>query len=281
MYLTKSISLASSVLILAAAPLIAQETKAPAAHESHRAGLREPVFVEASIGPQAFVDDPDGHRVGVVRDHLLDGRSGRVLFVAVTPAKETGTARLVPFSRFVWNAEEKRLQLPMSAEELTSLSEYRPEERGGRGLGSGVDTTSDNGDPREAAMPRTDGNLSSSTVLGCRVIASKDPFASVDALVLDPERGTIAFVLATGGASKGASKGDPYVVPWTAMNWQESEETAEASGHFAVSIAPDRMAEAPRLKGGAISLLGEKKTLEAIYEFYRVSSPIPLDGTRG
>ena len=253
---TKHLALVPAFAFLLACPFFAQENRGAKGHGKD-AGQEEqgrmgwpPTFVTAPFGPEGIVLNEDGESLGVARDHFFHPRNGRVHSVVVGPAANDGPARRVPYQRFVWNVEEKRLVLPMSAEELEKLPEYVPEKQPAAGM-AGKDKA----------------HLAASEVLGGEILAGTAPFAAASELVLEPRSGVIAFVL----ARTESAETDPYVIPLTAMTWSPAKD--DAKGRFTVAIDPERVAEAPKLEQGDKALLAKREVLERIHEFYGVSSP--------
>lgn len=246
------------LLLLGAAPLIAQEGGAeqnPQGKEKTQPDPR-PVFIDAALGAKAAVNGVDGQPLGTIHDHVIDRKSGRVGGV-VLKAELAGEARLVlvPFGRFVWDAAARQLRADISKEELERMPEFEPVEDG---------DAPEKGN--SASAPKT---LASTEVLRSKVLAEKDPFGTVSGLVLEPSRGTIAFLLV-----KPAGQGsDPYVVPWQAATW-DSKAPAEGALQCAVAMAPDKLSGAPRLEGGDTrSLETDPTLLKGIYAFYGVEQP--------
>ena len=272
---TRILPLIPTLTFLAAAPLFGQDASGVTQDAQPRSEeLKSPTFIKATIGPGAVVADGAEQRLGVVRDHVIDRRSGKVLFVAVGPAQDDkAQAHLVPYGRFSWDPEQQRLLLPISAEELGSMPEYDPMnlppiggaglEGGAAGSGSRPDRS---GEPKEAAVALP--NLVSSEIFGSRIEAVRGKkFASVGNLVMEPDKGTIEFVLAAGDSSQDS----PYIIPWRAMTWNDS---GDDRGHFALTVAEGDLAQAPRLERGNMSRLEQQEELETIYRFYALETPM-------
>jgi sporulation protein YlmC with PRC-barrel domain len=269
----RTLPLLPAFAFLAAAPLFGQDGSGITQEEEQHAQERmSPTFVKAPIGSGAAIDNDAGERLGVVRDFVIDRRGGKVKFVAVGPAGDSkAQAHLVPYSRFSWDPEQQRLLLPINAEELDSMPHFDPmnlppfDDIGRVGGGAGSSPGSLAGEPREAAVLLPD--LVSSEILGSSVVAVGEEFASVRDLVLEPEQGTIAFILASGDSPEDS----PYVIPWQAMTWTES---GDDRSHFALTNVEGDLAQAPRLEKGDMSRLVKKENLEAIYSFYALETPI-------
>jgi hypothetical protein len=264
---TRFTALVPAVALAAVAPLLQPVQETPGKHQG-------PVFVMATTGARAVVADEAGQRLGIAQEHVIDRSSGKVQFIAVQTDQGQGRARLVPYDRFSWDAKQRKLLLPLEAAELEKLPEYDPESlqslggvaassTGAAKAGSGAD-----GGSHEAGMPATQDlrNLASSEVVGSQVMAASGPFASIDGMLLDPERGTIAFVLARGARAGG----DPYLIPWKAMRYEVSEDE---EGSFALPMSAESLAQAPKLEGGDPSSLEQDGKLEEILAFYDLGSP--------
>lgn len=262
--------------LLTAPALLGQDGKHDEEPLFNRAAV--PVFAKATTGPRAHVENDNGQRLGVVRDHILDRQTGKILFIAVGPAQdEAATGHLVPYGRFAWSAEERRLRLPMTLEALEALPVYDPDNippLDEHGLASGGGDASPEGRPLtetlEAGARRVRTSLSTSVVRGSRILAMRDAFAEVTELVLEPKRGTIAFVL----ASTDNIEEHPYVIPWRALTWKVQDETIE--GIITLPIGADELMEGPRLERGDTMYLENRSVLEGIYAFYKLPLPLAL-----
>jgi hypothetical protein len=275
---TKPLSLLSAFALIAATPLLAQEGEDFTGAENTPADvLRLPTFVKASLGSNAAVYNDDEERLGIVRNHVIDRRSGRVLFVGVTATQgDSSRQRLVPYARFTWDVDSERLLLSMTADELTALPEVDAthlEFTGRVGLtgaeGDFAQDEEDSSEPLAAAFPREQPNLDSAHILGSEIVAEVDTFASVSDLILEPSQGTIAFVLARGHLADG----NLYVIPWGALTWKAGE-TAEQQGRFTLESGGQDLSNAPTLRGGDPKDLAQREIRESIYEFYDLTPPL-------
>lgn len=270
MKLTKYLSLAPALAILAASSLAQEGSPVSGQSRPQAQELQRRTFVKASTGATAIVNDEEGQRLGVVRDHVIDLRSGRVLQVAVAVDDKGNQARLVPYDRFSWSAEGQSLSLRMTADELGAMPVYDP------GNLSASDARASGGEGGKSLGAMKQGQkLASSGIRGSEVMARQEGFASVRELVLEPKLGTIAFVL----ASRPSAKADPLIIPWPAMTWKGAEE--EGRGHFALPMAIDALEDAPELEGGDPARLEDGKTLESIYRFYDLTPPLSDVGKAG
>lgn len=264
--------------LLAASPVFGQHTGAAASDLSQTAGeLRLPTFVRAPLGPTAVVLDVNDEAAGYVKDHVFDPTTGQVVFVAVASVTEVAEpARLVPFDRFAWSDETKRLVLLADSVELAAMPEYdlatlpAPERRAAladesEGAAAGeVDTL-------EASMPRERAPyVATSSLLGCRVLAGEDSFATARELVIEPRRGRILFVL----AKDITLAGDSYVLPWEALSWERPSDTEEA-GRLLVETSEFDPDTCPRLRAEDLARLQDPETLVDLFEHFGLTPPLP------
>ena len=288
MKITKYLSLAPALAVLATTPLMAQDERGTAEEKEPQAEeLPLPTYVRAPIGAKAIITNKDKQRLGVVRDHVIDRRAGKVLFVAVgSDDKKDEPARLVPYDRFTWNDVEQRLVLPMTMAMFTALPEYDPKKlpsipgrvTDGKPEASDVEDVTVGrdkpaGEVRNASARMNHTTLAASNLLGSEVMAVRDRFATTRGLILEPNQGTIAFVI----AASDANKDDPYIIPWRAMTWQVPEKK-DMPGHFALTLTKDDLAKAPTLKRADIEHLNkDRKAVEGIFGFYKLIQPIAKD----
>jgi hypothetical protein len=281
-------SLASALAVLVATPLLGQEggggTLEGKRVQDAEAEYKGPTFVQASIGARATVHNATGERLGAVQDHIIDRVNGKIEFVVLETgqAQSKGPARLVPYDRFVWDAEKRALVLAMRAQDLELLRKYDEEtlrwleratatKEGGAsedGAGDGSDAARS-----AAAAEASPRYLTSSSVLGCEVVGTSAPVAGVGELVLEPTQGAIAFVLAD--AVKG--EGDPLILPWQAMTWKAGEPQEDGArrseGCMTVPFTAEALEDAPRLVGSSLDGLADTETLAGIYRFYELTPP--------
>ena len=244
---TRLLALVPALALFAADPALARQEGGGTAQDEQdqRPTLRPMTFVKASIGSTAFVKNEEGRRLGVVRDHVIGRQSGKVVHVAVGPVdEEQGPAHLVPYDRFSWDAEKQLLSLPLSADELAELPVFDPENLPPVGVSdlAGKDgEKKGEGEAQEAAAAKMRASLASSVVLGSKIMAAREPFATVRELILEPKLGSIEFVLAR---SRGA-EGDPHIIPWRAMNWRPTAPPAEGEeeerGRFVLTLTKDAL----------------------------------------
>jgi hypothetical protein len=258
-----------ALALLATAPVFGQEAgDLEGVTPEQVVELRLPTYVKAPIGSKAIVMNADEQQLGVVHDHIIEKRSGKVLFIAVGAEKATDEDRLVPYDRFTWDAKQKQLLLPMTADELRALPAYDR-----KTLGAVVEASApvkaDDAKEETPAKPKEQLNVASSAIFGSSVMAANEPFATVGELVLEPEHGTIAFVL----ASREATEGGPFVLPWQTMKWQAALDT-ESVNHFAIAWSADKLSSAPQLKRGDLEPLMRAATLEEIFSFYGLEMPV-------
>jgi len=264
-------------LILAGVAAVPQQSGAmtPGEPVAGRAIPSGPVFVKALTGQRAVIADASGQRLGIVRDHVIDRVSGRLLFVAVTVDQEanSGRSRKVPFERFSWDPEQRRMTLPMTPDDLLRMPVYDEERVPPKDTAAG-DEIDGRHDLARRDTPSPE--LASADIRDCDVVLGKDLFASVDELVLEPKRGVVAFVLATGKQTRG----DPLVLPWKAMSWKITDG---GDGCFDLDLPMDRAGEAPTLAGGDTRSLEDPDTLRAIQEFYGLPPTLVArrEGTHG
>lgn len=258
---TKQLTLVPALALLATAPALAQEgggatqEAKPQAQTQHTS-----TFIKAPLGAKAIVENDEGQRLGVIRDHVIDARTGKVQHVVVGAGEgPQAAAHLVPYERFSWNAEEEQLVLALSAQELAALPKYEKMKPTPDGEGA---------EAREASAKPDPGRLTATEIAGSAIMARQDPFSQVGELVLEPERGVIVFVL----AGRGAGEQNPYVIPWRAMTWTAAEEEGE-QGAFMIGLAKDELQGAPKLEKGDVEKLKEPGTVERIYSFYKLTPP--------
>lgn len=271
----KYFTIVPALALLAVAPTFAQETGGDAGTEQEQMQeQRVPSYVKAPIGKQAAVLNADEVQLGYVSDHVIERKSGKVLFVAVgTDGAEDG-ARLVPYDRFTWDAKQQRLLLPLTPDELRGLPVYDREKLDGADHEAKGATDMPEGDgadkPGDDAMLRKERkNVASSELIGSAVTAAGAPFATVGELVLEPKHGMVTFVLAH---SEDAKNG-PYVLPWQAMKYEISVEL-EGESRFTIAWSAEKLADAPTLKRGDLAPLKQAEKIDEIYSFYELESPV-------
>jgi len=261
MKLTKYSSIASALAVLTTAPLLAQQ------HTTEV--MRAPTFAKAAIGDKAVVSNERAQPLGVVRDHVIDRRSGKVLYVAVGAAEnKDAQARLVPFHEFTWSSEQQRLTLPITREQLANMPAYDPRNLppidAGDKSGSAEALA---GQALEAAAKRPPTLATTMIQKSDIVAASGERFCAARTLILDVEYGTVAFVL---GDNK-AAKDDPHVIPWPALTWQAPADGQR--GRLGLTLTMDVLETAPTLRQGDTSQL-DRKAVEKIFQFYKVTPPL-------
>ena len=278
MHHSKYLSIALALAIVPSAPLFAQEAdEGVLAETTQGESLRLPTYIKAPIGAEATVANRAGETLGVMRDHVVEHRTGVLQFVAVGTARGEDAAHLVPYDRFEWNKKEGRLVLEMTADELAALPKYDPKSLKKAGA---KDAQAGDGDGARVERKRKT-TVAASELVGTTVMAREDAFAAVSELIIEPKTGTIAFVL----ASPGTGKDDPFVVPYEALTYQPASKEAQLEKpQFLLDVARESLREAPVLKGGDVKGLTERKALEGIFGFYELELPTagPVEaGTRG
>lgn len=268
------LTLYPALAVLAATPLFAQEPvgTGPRGVQHPERELRVPNFVKAQLGSREVVSKESDQRLGVVRDHVIDRRTGKILSIAVGTAREGGAMHLVPFAEFSWNPEGQNLSLAKSLEELAAMPVFDPRTfRAVERIGM-TDGESAVGEAREAAAGQERLNLITTAILGSQVASGDDSLGRVGELILNADRGTVAFVL----AKKEAAGGDPLVIPWQAVKY---ETALDGNGRFMVRIPGDDPANAPTLERADAKQLQDEETLTSIYGFYGVTPPpVPMKG---
>jgi len=232
----------------------------------------EPAFVPVEIGPANMLKGPDGQALGAIVDHVVDRQNGQIAFVIVQASTPENPQRrtLVPFSRFTWNAKERKLELPLSAAELAKLDEYDPKNL--QTLGGAQ--ASKEGAPKEGAPgaePRKEvvKNVLASEVARGPLTAGGEPFGTIDTLLLDPRRGAIAHVLVARTVPSGSK--DFVVVPWQAMKRSDD-------GRLGLSLSGAELEQAPTVQRGNLAPLSDEKFLAELRAFYKLP---PMKGAAG
>ncbi len=258
-----------------------EEQQAQPEHEA-----QPPLYLRVEIGPKAIVRDPMGVGLGAIHDHVVERATGRVLYVVVEPLarSEEEERVLVPFRRFALDATKRSLVLRASAEELSAMPSFDPDQiQTLRATG----TTTAVG-LEEASAPETEPvtdedekpvvegaeherrvlNLLASRIVGARVLAkdAQAPFGSVRGLLLDPKLGTLPFALIH-RADGAAADGELLVAPWAALQ-------RDPEGRFALDKTIDELAAAPAVTADELlELLRDEQKRDEIYRFYGVTSP--------
>lgn len=262
--------LTGALTVVLAAPLFGQshgkgqEGKEPA---------KAPTFVPLQIGREAKILDPKGEVLGYAANHVIHRVTGRVEYFVVQ-AEADPTPRLVPYQRFRWNAENKRLELPLTVEQLMSLPAFSAEEvqalvdptstAGGKNA-NGQSARPSEGPAREGQEVQEKGhvvlrNLLSDGVLKAHLEAEGSTIGAIEWLLLEPVRGTVPLALVKTAAP--ADEGD-LVVPWLAMD-------RNADGDFVITKSSAELGRAPRVKIEDLASLSDPETLGSIYRFYGV-----------
>lgn len=273
--------LTAALTVFLAGPLFGQsygkgqEGKEPA---------KAPTFVPLQIGREAKILDPKGEVLGYAANHVIHRVTGRVEYFVVQMEADP-TPRLVPYQRFRWNAENKRLELPLTVDQLLSLPAFSAEEvqtlvdptstAGGKDS-SGRSARPGEGPTRKGQEVEEEGhvvlrNLLSGEVLTAHLEAEGSAIGAIGWLLLEPVRGRVPLVLVKTAVP--ADEGD-LVVPWAAMD-------RNADGDFVISKSAAEMGRAPRVKIEDLASVSDPETLGSIYRFYGVrQQPVtpPTDG---
>lgn len=157
------------------------------------APVARPVFVPAECGPSAVVRGADGRVLGWTRDRVVDSATGHVTHVVLQTA--AGRAVAVSAPRFAWDPQKKELWLAAGPAELSESSVFDPAElqrlEGPAWNVAGVfqaghipSISSDSGH-----------SVLASDLVQRPVTVDGRVIGAVDGLLLDPQRGEIAFVL--------------------------------------------------------------------------------------
>ncbi len=283
-----SLTLIPALALLSVTPLFGQS---PAEVIQDDAGTKQaepeykvPTFVKAGVGFRAVVNNEAGEQLATIQDHIIDRASGKIRFIVLSAAGDEGDLRslLAPYQSFTWNASKKELQLRLTAEELQALPEFdatkvqslgagKMAEAGKKALDKAGDMT---GDVKEASMSKLNVlHLTSTTLLGSDIVAMDENFSAVGDLLIEPNAGTLAFVL----ARDTAGMGDPYIIPFKALTWEASKRAVAGAelegGRFVLAMTPDALIDAPKLRGGETASLKDKATITGIYRFYKLSAP--------
>jgi hypothetical protein len=257
---------------LAAAPVLAQDAEASdeASARTREYAPTQLAYSKLSVGTTAVLEDASGERLGVMRNHVIERATGRLLAIVVETGFEGDADHktvAVPFDRFLWNAETGSLLLPMDAETLGTLPAYDPE-----------DLQSVTASPRKARAveaTRTNDkvrNLAAAGILEAKVLGTDEPFGAVTEILFEPKHGEVAFLVVQGNVP--SANGMSYVVPFKAAEWKKPEDPAAERGSFHIGMTVAEIAEAPKLDQGGIRALENPKTVEHIYRYYGIERPM-------
>jgi len=211
----KTLALLSTLAVFTATPTFGQERGEASQEGAERAMETErkaPTFIRATLGETALLNDEAGHRLGSMIDHIIDRETGKLQFIAVQLREEVGPPRLVPFDHFRFDVETEHLILPVPRESLLAMPVFDAEilKTTGELNARAANAEQHAGEAREAAMkkelPR---RLAATTLMTTKVFAMNEHFGSVAELLIDPEHGKVAFVLAHGTTTAN----DPYILP--------------------------------------------------------------------
>ena len=266
-----------TALLLIASPVVAQDGDASGTLGTGRTVTGKaqgqvakramgPQLVKAPIGSAAKVQTADGIALGTFEDHVIDLSTGAVVFVVV---KTADASRLVPYSRFSWDAETRALSLAATPEDLAGMPEYDAKKlQSLDGFGRVADAAEAGTQEASAKSDEILRNVTASQLLGASVFVEKSSFASTSGLVLDPTIGRIGFVLVHDAPARNAS---PMIVPWRALDW--TQEKADDNGHFRLGMTKAQLIDAPRLEGGDPKTLADRDAVKTIRSFYREVAP--------
>lgn len=275
-------SMIPALALLSTAPAFGQAGKDTTGTEqkpSQEQGqeLRLPTYIKAPVGTKATVLNAEEQQLGTVRDHIIEPRSGKLLFIAVGALNTGDDARLVPYDRFTWDAKKQRLLLPLTAEELRSMPAYDRDSLIASDRADDeveIDDVDDEmGDEvsDQVGKQTAKKHVATTMLFGSEVVATNEPFATVSELIIEPEKGLVAFVLAD---SEDAKTG-PFVIPWDAMTWEAAKtEDGESDSRFVIARSTDELADAPKLERGDLAALKQPRTLEQIFAYYELEAPI-------
>jgi sporulation protein YlmC with PRC-barrel domain len=270
MKLDRSTLLLPVLAALAAAPALSQSDEPDGTPTPTEDKL---VFAKLELGGTAVIQHTDGTRLGVPRNHVIDRRTGRVAAIVIELGFEGDEGHkqvAVPYERFAWNMEERSLLLPMQPEELAVLPVFDPamiQTVGARN--AAVEAVSSDG-----AHVR---NLASADLVGTELLGAEELFGAVTDLLLDPQRGQIAFLIVEGAVP--SAHGLRYVIPWTATEWKAPTDPDSQRGSLLVPMTVAELAEAPKLERGSIRALEDPKTVAHIYRFYGIERPMSAVAT--
>lgn len=157
------------------------------------APVARPVFVPAERGPSAVVRGADGRTLGWTRDQVVDRASGRVTHVILETA--AGRTVAVAATRFAWDPQKKELWLAAGPAELSESPVFDPAElqrlEGPAWNVAGVF--------QAGRIPSTSSDSShsvlASDLVQRPVTVDGRVVGAVESLLLDPQRGEVAFVL--------------------------------------------------------------------------------------
>lgn len=279
---------------LALAPLHAQTTKPQEPRAKDAGAVQEetmdaaPAFAHVEFGPRAVVNDEQGQALGILKDIVIDRKSGDTLFHVVEVQGDAGAkAVLVPFERFTWSKEKHDFVLRASKTELANLPVFEPEQlqtlrgsgvrapelktgdAGGapRGGTDGAKEPASQDEPRDAAMAKEVRNLLASEVSRAAVGGSNGAFGRITSLLIEQRSGEIAFVLVS-NAKEPSDGGEAHVVPWRAL-------TRVEDGRFVIPMTIEELSGAPEISPGDVRSLSKEEILDEIYGYYHVPRPRP------
>jgi hypothetical protein len=240
---------------------------------TREAPVARPVFVRAERGPSATVRGADGRVLGWTRDQVLDAASGIVTHVVLETA--AGRTVAIASTRFAWDPYKKELWLAAGPAELSESSDFDPAElqrlEGPAWNVAGVF--------QAGRIPSTSSDSShsvlASTVAQGPVTVAGRVVGSVDALLLDPQRAEVAYVLVTPrlttsgeepvGSRPTAEASRQIPVPWSAL-------TPGDGGTVGCSLAPQfqDLASAPSVPAD-LHPLGNLDFLATVNRFWRTT----------
>lgn len=280
MNLAKSLSCVSTLALLIAGPLSAQEAGDAAGVGEGLQAIAEKgniTLARLSVGKSALVINEHGEWLATISDHVIDQKSGSIAFIIVDvpPGAEETRSLLVPFEKFTWNAKERRLKLHMTQEVLGALPEYDPATL--QALGQ-PEKDAEGKQPLEAgddvgceAKPQR--FMLGTHLVKARINAQDKPFCSVSEILIDPTKNRIAFL-----AAQGKEEGnDPYVIPFDALKWAERPEGVR---QLTIGLSLSDLADAPRVKTADLRLLEKKELIARIRSFYLLE-PMPRERPGG
>lgn len=87
------------------------------------------MLIPSTRAEGAMVTGADGARLGTVRDAIVRGHSGRVVYILVskgitTSPQEPNRVAAVPYAAFRWNEDQKVLTLPVTQEQFRAAASF-------------------------------------------------------------------------------------------------------------------------------------------------------------
>jgi sporulation protein YlmC with PRC-barrel domain len=225
-----------------------------------------PPFLPADTGPKAVLSGADGQPLATIQDHVVDRRSGQVLFVVLEGSQPEAKGRraLLPYGQLQYDAKERRLLLPLTPAELAQLPEFDPKALQSLGATGSTPPEKPRQDPgqQEPVPQEPVRNLLASQIARSAVQARGERLGSIDTLLLEPRRGTIALVLVQRTPSPAQGKG-ALVVPWQVLS-------RDAEGRFGLDLGLAELEQAPALEKSELAKLADEQLLEAIRRFHKL-----------